>query len=66
MKEVFKIRLLFWNLARNSIEEYIVNIIIEYDIDICIFAEYNQIDFETIISQLNNCYNNIDGMGGLR
>lgn len=64
MKEVIKIKLLFWNLARNSIEEYIANIIIENDIDICIFAEYNRIIFETILSKLNNGYNIFDGMGG--
>lgn len=64
MKEVIKIKLLFWNLAQNSIEEYIANVIVENDIDICIFAEYNKIIFETILSKLNNGYNYFDGMGG--
>ena len=58
------IKLLFWNLARNSIEKYIADIINENDIDICVFAEYNSINFEIVLSGLNNSYTLFDGMGG--
>ena len=58
------IKLLFWNLARNSIEKYIADIINENDIDICVFAEYNSITFEIVLSGLNNSYTLFDGMGG--
>ncbi len=58
------IKLLFWNLARNSIEKYIIDIILENNIDICVFAEYSNIHFDIIISKLNNNYNIFDGMGG--
>ena len=64
MKGVVRIKLLFWNLARNSIEKYIADIIIENDIDICIFAEYSNINFEMVLSQLNNSHTIIEGMGG--
>lgn len=37
--------ILFWNLKRNSIEEYIVDCIVEKNIDIAVFSEFDGIDF---------------------
>lgn len=49
-------KLLFWNLNRNSIEEYVVDLIKENSIDIAVFTEYKSTDFSYIIENLNEEY----------
>ena len=58
------IKLLFWNLKRNSIDKYIIDIITENNIDICIFSEYNGIKFENVLLGLKNDYILYNGNGG--
>ena len=58
------IKLLFWNLSHNRIENYIVGVINENDIDICLFAEYKGIDFKEVLYKLNYTYSLYDGFGG--
>jgi len=48
--------LLFWNLHKNSIENFIADIILENDVDVAIFAEYKQNNFSTVIDRLGNNY----------
>ena len=55
---------MFWNLARNSIEKYIIDIISENDLDICVFSEFDKINFEKINAGLNNHYHVFEGIGG--
>lgn len=57
------INLLFWNLARNSIENYVSDIIEENNIDIGVFAEYSGNNVETILAKLNGKYLFFAGMG---
>ena len=59
-KDVIDIKLLFWNLKRNSIEKYIIDIIIENNIDVCIFAEYSGIKFDNVLLELKNNYGLFD------
>ena len=61
---MINIKILFWNLAKNSIEKYIIKLVIENDIDICVFSEYKGIDFTKVISGLNDTYSLYEGMGG--
>ncbi|MBD5116782.1 MAG: endonuclease/exonuclease/phosphatase family protein [Ruminococcaceae bacterium] len=63
MEEVIFINLLFWNLAKNSIENYISDIIEEHDIDIGVFSEYKRNSVESIIAKLNGKYLSYEGMG---
>lgn len=57
------INLLFWNLAKNSIENYVADIIEENNIDIGVFAEYSGNNVETILAKLNEKYIFFEGMG---
>ena len=61
---MIRIKILFWNLAKNSIEKYIIKIVQENDIDICIFSEYKGIDFTKVITGLNDTFSLYEGMGG--
>ena len=63
-REVILIKIMFWNLARNSIEKYIIDIISENDLDICVFSEFDKINFEKINAGLNNHYHVFEGIGG--
>lgn len=54
--------ILFWNLRRNAIEDYIVECIVENDIDIAVFSEYEGIDFSKIETGLGNLYGRILGV----
>lgn len=58
------IKLLFWNLAKNSIESYVIDLILENNIDIGVFAEYNGIIIESLLKGLQNRYQVYEGMGG--
>ena len=51
--------ILFWNLKRNSIEEYIVDCIVENNIDIAVFSEFDGIDFIKIEKNLGKMYSRI-------
>lgn len=51
------LNILFWNLGKNAIEEYIIDCIIEKDIDIAVFSEFEGIDFEKITMNLGKFYN---------
>ncbi len=61
--EVIIINLLFWNLAKNSIDNFVSDIIEENDIDIGVFAEFEGININAILKKLNGKYNFIEGMG---
>ena len=56
------INLLFWNLAKNSIENYVADIIEENNIDIGIFSEHNGNSVEAILARLNGKYLFFEGM----
>ena len=51
--------ILFWNLKRNAIEEYIIDCIVENNIDIAIFSEFDEIDFIKIEKSLGKMYSRI-------
>lgn len=53
------LNILFWNLKRNSIEGYIVDCIVENNVDIAIFSEFDGIDFEKIEKNLGKMYDRI-------
>lgn len=50
------LNILFWNLKRNSIEEYIAKCIIENNVTIAAFSEYEGIDFIKLEMLLANQY----------
>lgn len=56
--------LLFWNLKQNSNEKMIVDIILEQDIDIAVFAEHLNTDFSTVCKSLSGKYTPHPGYGG--
>ncbi len=58
------INLLFWNLAKNNIDKYIIGIIKEKNVDIAIFSEYSGINISNILANLNNEYLHYSTMGG--
>lgn len=53
------LNILFWNLKRNSIEDYIIDCIIENDVDIAVFSEFGGIDFIKIEKNLGKMYDRI-------
>lgn len=63
-KEVDKMNLLFWNLAKNSNEKHIKNILTEHNIDIAVFAEYSKIDLLNLQEMTDNKYLNYNGYAG--
>lgn len=46
---------MFWNLKRNAIEDMVITCIAENNIDIAIFAEFDNIDFNKIEESLGKC-----------
>lgn len=50
------LNILFWNLGKNTIEEYIIDCIIEKNADIAVFSEFEGIDFEKITKNLGKFY----------
>ena len=56
------INILYWNLRKNAIEDYIIECIAENDIDIAIFSEYEKIDFKSIENKLGKMYMRISGV----
>jgi len=53
------INILFWNLKRNAIEDYIIDCIAENNIDIAVFSEFDGIDFIKIQKSLGKMYGHI-------
>lgn len=51
--------ILFWNLKRNSIENFIIDCITERNIDIAVFSEFDSIDFFKIENALGKMYSRI-------
>lgn len=54
--------ILFWNLNKKSLYRHIKTSLSEKNIDIAIFAEYENTDFDML--QRNSCYKIIEGFGG--
>lgn len=50
---------LFWNLKRNEIEGYIIECIVENNVDIAVFTEFDGIDFTKIEKHLGKMYSRI-------
>lgn len=53
------LNILFWNLKRNAIEDYIIECIVENDVDIAVFSEFERIDFNKIENGLGKMYSRI-------
>lgn len=62
-KELESLKVLFWNLQKNELSEFIINVINSLDIDIAFFAEYSKLNQLTIKTQLTH-YNFELGTGG--
>lgn len=60
------LNILFWNLKRNAIESYIIDCIVENNVDISIFSEFDEIDFIKIEKNLGKMYARILGVQGDR
>lgn len=56
-------KILFWNLKNNSNEKWLSELIRENDVDIAIFAEYQNTSFDDVITKLDNNYIHHDGYG---
>lgn len=54
--------ILFWNLKKNNIAKYIVDCLIENNVDIAVFSEYKGVDFSQIDKSTD--YNFIESLGG--
>ena len=50
------LNILFWNLNKNKLENYIVDCIIENEIDIAVFAEFSEIDFTSLEKKMGGKY----------
>ena len=55
------LNILFWNLGRHAVEDFIVNCIVENNIDIAVFTEFGSIDFAKIEKNLGKMYERIMG-----
>ncbi|ETP72475.1 endonuclease/exonuclease/phosphatase family protein [Lachnospiraceae bacterium JC7] len=56
------LNILFWNLNRNDIEDYIAECIGEHEIDIAVFAEYEGVKFPSLERKLGGKYTRITGI----
>lgn len=56
------VNILFWNLNNNSNEKKVKDIILENDVDIALFAEYQKTSFRKVLSELQD-YSQHDGYG---
>ena len=50
------LNILFWNLKRNAIEGYIIDCIVENNVDIAVFSEFDGVDFIKIEKSLGKMY----------
>ncbi|MCR5812311.1 MAG: endonuclease/exonuclease/phosphatase family protein [Lachnospiraceae bacterium] len=57
-------KVLFWNLGKNSIENYLSQCIKENDVDIALISEYGGIDFKLLRNKLGYGYVHVEGFGG--
>lgn len=57
-------KILFWNLKKNDLSNYIKDCLIENDIDIAIFCEKDNVDFYKLADEVN--YEYIETIGGCR
>lgn len=53
------LNILFWNLKRNAIEGYIIDCIVENNVDIAVFSEFDGVDFIKIEKSLGKMYGRI-------
>ena len=53
------LNILFWNLRRNAIEDSIADCIVENNVDIVVFSEFDGIDFIKIKKKLGKMYERI-------
>ena len=53
------LNILFWNLKRNAVEDYIIDCIVENNVDIAVFSEFDKIDFIKIEKNLGKMYSRI-------
>lgn len=56
-------RILFWNLKNNSNEKWLSELIREKNVDIAIFAEYQNTSFDEVIAKLDYNYIHHEGYG---
>lgn len=56
------LNILFWNLNKNKLENYIVDCIIENEIDIAVLTEFSGIDFESLEKSFGGKYRYITGI----
>lgn len=56
------LNILFWNLRGNAIEDYVIECIVENDVDIAIFSEFGGIDFNKIENSLGKMYMRVNGV----
>ena len=58
------VKLLFWNLKNNPINEILSKILIERDVDVAILAEYKGISFDKVVELTDENYTLCEGVGG--
>lgn len=56
--------ILFWNLNRNNIKDYIKQCLEENKVDIAVFAEHKGVDFVSLEKEMLHSYRHIEGIGG--
>lgn len=61
---MIELNILFWNLGKNSIENYLYQCIIENEVDLALVSEYGGISFDILMDKLGDDYVHIDGFGG--
>lgn len=58
-------KFLYWNIKSNSnLENIIIDCICENSVDIAVFSEFENLDFKTLIQNLNDNYQLLDSFGG--
>lgn len=53
------LNVLFWNLHRNALEDLIETCVVENDIDVAIFSEFDGVDIDKIEEHLGKMYKHI-------
>ena len=54
-------KLLFWNLYKKNNDRHIADLILENQIDVAIFAEYENTDFQSVLKKLGSDYKRAEG-----
>ena len=60
------LNILFWNLKRNAIEDYIIDCIVENNVDIAVFSEFEGINLINIEKNLGKMYTRVTNVKGDR